>query len=322
MELVTRYVGAVGRYLPEAEKAAISRELSADIQDKIEHQAQGLGRALTDDEIAMLLQQWGHPRYVAAQYAPPVALVSSELMPLYWQVLKFVLAFLFVLQILQSGMTMLQAEHFKLLQFLLQLSFGFFDEAAAAFMVVTLVFYSAGFGNPLPGWLLQQQWKVADLPPVERPWQQISTTDLVSDIASSGFLLLLLWHPLWMSVDTLASLRLVFSADFAPVMPMLSGLLVFSLLFSFWCWYRPYWQQTSLSLNVLQNLLYVAVFSWIGFLPQLVVGTDRPLPLLLELTDINRVLQNGALLLACYLVYEVLRDIYRIRQLHQGDNRR
>ena len=111
MELVTRYVSAVARYLPEADKAAISRELDADIQDKIEHQAQSLGRALSDNEIALLLQQWGNPRHVAAQYAPPVALVSSELMPLYWQVLKFVLAFLFVLQILQSGMTMLQAEH-------------------------------------------------------------------------------------------------------------------------------------------------------------------------------------------------------------------
>jgi len=63
-------------------------------------------------------------------------------------------------------------------------------------------------------------------------------------------------------------------------------------------------------------------FGWIGFLPQLVAGTDRPLPLLLDLADINRVLQHGALLLACYLVYEMLRDLYRIRQLHQGDNRR
>lgn len=315
MELVTRYVSAVARYLPEADKAAISRELDADIQDKIEHQAQSLGRALNDDEIALLLQQWGNPRHVAAQYAPPIALVSSELMPLYWQVLKFVLAFLFVLQLLQSGMSMLQADHFKLLQFFLQLTFGFFDEAAAAFMVVTLVFYSAGFGNPLPGWLVSAKWKVQDLPPVERPWQQIPLADIVTDVASSGFLLLLLWHPLWMAAESQASLRLVFSADLQAVIPMLTLLLLGSLLFSAWCCYRPYWQQTTLGLNVLQNLLYVLVLGWIAYLPQLVLGTDNPLPRLLELSDINRVLQHGALLLACYLGYEVLRDLYRIGQL-------
>ncbi|WP_306523420.1 hypothetical protein [Rheinheimera sp.] len=317
MELVKRYVSAVARYLPEADKAAISRELDADIQDKIEHQAQQQGRVLSTDEIAALLQQWGNPRHVAAQYAPAQPLVSSELMPLYWQVLKFVLAVLFVLQLLQSGMSMLQAEHFKLLQFLLQLSFGFFDEVATAFMVVTLVFYSAAFGNPLAGWLLQQNWQVKDLPAVERPWQQIRLMDIFTDLVSSGFLLLLLWHPLWMSADTLASLRLVFSADFKVFMPLLSLLLLCSLLFSLWCWYRPYWQQTTLLLNVLQNLLYVLAFSWIGFLPQLVLATNNPLPRLLELSDINRVLQHGALLLACYLFYEVLRDLYRIRQLRQ-----
>lgn len=317
MELVKRYVSAVARYLPEADKAAISRELDADIQDKIEHQAQQQGRVLSTDEIAALLQQWGNPRHVAAQYAPAQPLVSSELMPLYWQVLKFVLAVLFVLQLLQSGMSMLQAEHFKLLQFLLQLSFGFFDEAATAFMVVTLVFYSAGFGNPLPGWLASAQWRVQDLPPVERSWQQIPLADIVTDIASCGFLLLLLWHPLWMSVETQASLRLVFSADFQEFIPMLTLLLLSSLLFSAWCCYRPYWQQVTLGLNVLQNLLYVLAFGWIGFLPQLVLGTNNPLPRLLELSDINRVLQHGALLLACYLFYEVLRDLYRLRQLRQ-----
>jgi hypothetical protein len=109
----------------------------------------------------------------------------------------------------------------------------------------------------------------------------------------------------------------VFSADFQAFIPMLTLLLLGSLLFSAWCCYRPYWQQSTLGLNVLQNLLYVLVFGWIAFLPELVLGTDHPLPRLLELSDINRVLQHGVLLLACYLFYEVLRDLYRLRQLHK-----
>jgi hypothetical protein len=98
-----------------------------------------LGRKLTDDEVAATLQLWGHPRQVAATYVPPTPLVSSELMPVYKQTLIYVFGLIFLLQCLGSSIHFLQTDYFKTLQFLMQLLFGFFDSAATAFMVVTLI---------------------------------------------------------------------------------------------------------------------------------------------------------------------------------------
>ncbi|MCT6698284.1 hypothetical protein [Rheinheimera sp. 4Y26] len=315
MELVQRYVSAVQRYLPEEQQAAIGRELSADIADKIAHQAEEAGRTLSDSEIATLLQQWGHPRLVASQYVPPLPLVSSELMPLYWQVLKLVLALLFVWQVLGASMALLQAEQLRPIQFLLQLTVGFFDEAATAFMVITLIFYAQQFGGPLLGWAQQTKWQVTDLPPAERPWQQMRLSDSITELATTGFLLLLFWYPLWMPAETLAGLRVVPGDVVMQQRPVITVLLLLSLAFSIWCWFRPYWQQATLWVNLVLNLAFICVLAWLAGLDAIVVGTTQPLPELLELSDINRVLKHSAWLVGLYLLYEAGRDLYRLRQL-------
>lgn len=318
MELVQRYVSAVQRYLPEHQQAEIGRELSADIADKIAHQSDAAGRALSESEIAGVLQQWGHPRLVASQYVPPVPLVSTELMPLYWQVLKLVLALLFVWHVLGASMAMLQAEHLRLVQFLLQLTVGFFDKAASAFMVITLLFYAQQFAGPLSGWSQQSSWKVTELPPLERPWQQIKLSDNMTDLATTGFLLLLCWHPLWMSADTLAAVRLVLSEPVLQQRPLITLLLVLSMVFSVWCWLRPYWQQSTLLCNLALNLGFLLLLGWLASLESMVTGTAQPLPALLELSDINRVLRHSAWLISLYLLYGIGRDLYRLLQLKKS----
>lgn len=145
MGLVNRYVQAVQSYLPAAQQQELGREISAHLLDQLDNAAQQQGRPLSSTEIEQLLQQWGHPRRIAMQYAPPKPLVSSELMPLYWQSLKYLLGALFVLQVLKSSLTLLEADYFKLLQFLLQLLFGFADDAMLAFAGVTLFFMPAAF---------------------------------------------------------------------------------------------------------------------------------------------------------------------------------
>lgn len=315
MELVQRYVSAVQRYLPEEQQAAIGRELSADIADKIAHQSEEAGRRLTDSEIAALLQQWGHPRRVASQYVPPLPLVSSELMPLYWQVLKLVLALLFVWQVLGASMALLQAEQLRPVQFILQLTVGFFDEAATAFMVITLIFYAQQFGGPLQGWVQQAKWQATDLPPVERPWQQIGLGDSITELATTGFLLLLFWYPLWMPAETLAGLRVVLSDVVQQQRPVITVLLLLSVAFSIWCWLKPYWQQAKLWVNLALNLAFICLLVWLASLDAIVAGTAQPLPELLELSDINRVLKHSAWLVGLYLLYETGRDLYRLWQL-------
>lgn len=317
MELVNRYVQAVQSYLPAAQQQELGREISAHLLDQLDNAAQLQGRPLHNAEIEQVLQQWGHPRLVAMQYAPAKPLVSSELMPLYWRSLSYVLGALFVLHVLKSSLTLLEADYFKLLQFVLQLLFGFADTALLAFASVTLLFYGASFSPQWQGWLSGAHWQIKDLPPVSHPWQRIAGSDIITDIASSAFLLLLLWHPLWMSFDTLASLRITLSAELLLWRPWLSGLLLLSLLAAVgWAW-RPYWTRRVLALNVLLNLLLALSFAALSQLDALLAATAQPLPALLTLADLDRVVRIGCLLASLYLLYEMVRDLRRYWLLGQ-----
>lgn len=315
MELVDRYISAVQRYLPEDKRTDIGRELSSHLLDQLESQQDELGRQLSDDEIAATLQHWGHPRQVAVKYAPPTPLVSSELMPVYQQTLIYVFGLIFLLQCLGSSIHLLQADYFKIVQFLMQLIFGFFDTAATAFMVVTLVFYAYSASDAGNNWLISSQWRVQDLPPVSRPWQQMSAGDLLTDLATSAFLLVVLWHPLWMSADTLASTRVALNPEIQQWVPWLSALLVVAVLTNLTWVLRPYWTKLTLSSNIGLNLLFSLSFVMLWLSAPLLVGTENPLPTLLTIADLDRVLRNIFLFAGLYCLYEVGRDLYRLRQL-------
>ena len=278
MELVDRYISAVQRYLPDEKRSDIGRELKAHLLDQLDSQQDELGRQLTDDEVTATLQQWGHPRQVAVKYVPPTPLVSSELMPVYKQTLIYVFGLIFLLQCLGSSIHFLQTDYFKTLQFLMQLLFGFFDSAATAFMVVTLLFYAYSAGGADNSWLLSKQWRVQDLPPVSRPWQQMSAGDLLTDLATSAFLLLILWHPVWMSAETMASIRVMLNPDLQQWVPWFSALLVVSVIANVGWVLRPYWTNLTLSINVGLNLMFSLSFLLLWLSPALLVGTNNPLP--------------------------------------------
>jgi len=92
MDLVERYVQAIGAYLPRAQRDDIVTELAEDVRSEIDDRGAHLGRALTDAEVEAILVQRGHPLRVATQYLPQRALIGPALLPIYFLVLKIVLA--------------------------------------------------------------------------------------------------------------------------------------------------------------------------------------------------------------------------------------
>ncbi|PYU12535.1 MAG: hypothetical protein DMG37_13075 [Acidobacteria bacterium] len=61
MDLVDRYLKAVAKALPEAQREDIIRELTEDIQSEMEDKQSELGRELTEAEQESLLKQRGNP---------------------------------------------------------------------------------------------------------------------------------------------------------------------------------------------------------------------------------------------------------------------
>src|SRR6516162_7840598 len=102
MNLVDRYLKAVAKALPEAQREDIVRELSEDIRSEMEDKAGELGRPLTESEQQALLKQRGNPLVLAGRYrqdhrtlAFGRQLIGPVLFPFYLRVLSFNLGLTF-----------------------------------------------------------------------------------------------------------------------------------------------------------------------------------------------------------------------------------
>lgn len=88
MNLLERYLQAVGEHLPGRGKADTLAELRTNLIAEIEGREEELARPLTEDEVAALLARHGRPVLVAARYRPQQFLIGPGLFPLYWLTLK------------------------------------------------------------------------------------------------------------------------------------------------------------------------------------------------------------------------------------------
>jgi hypothetical protein len=103
MDLLDRYLKAVAKALPEAQREDIIRELSEDIRSEMDDKQTELGRLLTEAEQQALLKQRGNPLLLAARYRQDHRtlsfgwqLIGPVLFPFYIKVLSFNLGLTFV----------------------------------------------------------------------------------------------------------------------------------------------------------------------------------------------------------------------------------
>jgi len=94
MNLIDRYVRAVGDNLPRGQRDDILRELTDSIHSRFEDEEGTLGRPLVESEEVAILRSYGHPMAVAARYRGDDRsvtfggrLIGPELFPTYMKVL-------------------------------------------------------------------------------------------------------------------------------------------------------------------------------------------------------------------------------------------
>jgi len=83
MDLLERYLQAVGQYLPAATKADTLAELQANLLAQIDERVEELGRPLTEAETADVLRAHGKPELVALRYLPQRSLIGPTIFPFY-----------------------------------------------------------------------------------------------------------------------------------------------------------------------------------------------------------------------------------------------
>jgi hypothetical protein len=189
MELIERYLQAVGVNLPAARRADIERELRANIMDQVDALGAQLGRALSASEQAELLIQLGHPQLVAQRFLPPQQLVSDNLLGFYKQVLYYSLLIVLCIESIKFGMGFLSSGHIALGEFI----GGLINTTPFIFTLVTAIFYflsntpaAKGVFNPYANWHPEK------LPKIQLNWQRINPFDQAMEFSSTVFLFLLL----------------------------------------------------------------------------------------------------------------------------------
>ena len=103
MELLDRYLQAVGRHLPRRRQDDILAELRANLEAQLEDMESGLGRPLSAEEAETWLKQLGSPMQMAAHYQPMQYLIGPGVFPMYWHVLRLALGWMFLIYVVVNA---------------------------------------------------------------------------------------------------------------------------------------------------------------------------------------------------------------------------
>lgn len=314
MELVKRYVAAVQRELPEDKRQEIGRELNANILDRLDALEVQQGQ-LSDEDTAAVLKQMGHPQAVAYQFVPPKSLVAAEDMPLLKHVLFMVLGLLFVLRVVGSTVDWVGSSDANLIRFVLQITLGFLDSAIFAFAVIVLIFAAVNFNGGRMSGADAKDWEPQDLPKTDLGWQHISLTDIFIDLATGTFLLVVIWHPLWMSPEQITERSVTFTEHALQLLQWFSPVILLSVLLSLWQLRQRIWNRSLLLSAVLINTAFAVFLITLALSGPLLQGGPVELKSVVTVLQLNRGFLYGLLIMASIPAYEAVRDLLRLRKL-------
>ena len=209
--LLDRYINAVERHLPQAQRQDIGAELREMIQSRMDEEAAAHGRDLTEAEQAAILKSVGRPVLVASRYGTAQYLIGPSLYPYYFSTLKTLATIGLPLLVIAVVVGAVGADNP-----LLGRDDAWWDESFNAawviFGVVTFIFWQMGRATPKPNF--DDSWDPAQLP--ELPLKQPNAVPRAASISHAAFLsVYLLW---WTDVLPLSRLlRLIpWAGNFTP----------------------------------------------------------------------------------------------------------
>lgn len=197
MSLLNRYVHAVRKHLPKAQRDDIAAEIRETLVSQLEEREAEAGRPLTGDEQAAVIKRFGHPLVVAGRYGSREYLIGPRIFPFYRFVLK-VMAWIAVPITLFLTVAAAMAENWytqvPLVLWILS------NVALAAFGVVTLIF--ARLERRKDQFDLPQTWDPRELSPEPGSSEPPSRWEPVGSLLSVAFYFL--W---WIGVLPLGRLN-------------------------------------------------------------------------------------------------------------------
>jgi hypothetical protein len=111
MDLLERYLQAIGQNLPPATRDDVLNELRANLSAEIDDRAESLNRPLTEPEVAAILKAHGRPEVVATRYLPQRYLIGPTLFPYYILTMRRVLPFVVLIYGIANAVRLIVSQH-------------------------------------------------------------------------------------------------------------------------------------------------------------------------------------------------------------------
>lgn len=312
MDMVERYIAAVQRELPENKRQEIGRELNANIMDQLDALAEQQQEPLSEQEIAGVLKQMGHPRAVAQQFVPPQPLISPHYIPLYQHTLLIVLGLQFFLQLLDSTSAWLAHSQIGPLLYMKSLASGFFQDAMLGFTSTTVVFWLMSRKHPKQESDSESKWQPQQLPKAGPSWQHIPLQDIFTDLATYLFLLVIIFYPLFAGSDAQSDGFL--SQPVRDIMLWCSPLVFLAIASSLWQLRKRFWSRALLVANIVINAAFVVVILCIAGTEPLLQLNSETLRDALQPDQLEHAVQVSLVITALFPGWEVVRDVLRLRK--------
>lgn len=186
MNLIERYLKAVGRYLPRRNRSDILAELRSLLLDTLESRA---GSEPVEEDIVSLLKEFGPPQKVAASYTDQGQyLIGPTLYPLFRTIATIVLAAVIGAQLLAIGMSAFWFDDPVLNPW--ETLSGFLTSIPAALGSVVIVFAILQHYGVRPE-LETEPWDPRTLPQIENE-EPIKRGERIFGIAAGSILLAIL----------------------------------------------------------------------------------------------------------------------------------
>jgi len=195
IDLLERYLQAIGQSLPPATREDVLNELRANLTAQIDDREEELGRPLIEPELAAILKAHGRPEVVAMRYQPQRYLIGPAIFPFYLLTMRRVLPFVVAIYFIANFVRIAATQHGlrSIAGGLVDSAFGIIPTLFIWLGVMTILFVILErtydkFGKE---WCLDE-WNPTKLPPV-KPQDAKKQRSLASRIADLAF------HCLWMA---------------------------------------------------------------------------------------------------------------------------
>lgn len=225
--LLDRYIHAVERHLPQAERHDIAAELRETIRSRMEEDAAAHKRDLTEAEQAAILKSVGRPVVVAGRYGSSQYLIGPGLFPYYRSTLKALATIGVPLLLIATVVGAASAD--SPWRGALSAMGQSLTTALAVFALATIVFWQMERGAPKLE--LDDDWDPAELPAVPTVSHGVSRAHSISQAV------LLATYLLWW-VGVLPLTRLLRLVPTGVLVPQLA----------------PVWQTVFLAIAVLMGV--------------------------------------------------------------------